>query len=522
MRNLAIGVLFLVSVLPFVANCEVSHPTDPVFDSPSPAQFAEAGGTAKSVSYRTIPSGWIVDDWHRLGVRVYVLLTPEADESPELFRRRAGFLAFRSGVDGVRWGGGEADRAYFAPALAAADDDRSLVGTLDKLALRAMGSDDAALRLAGRQERIYLHVSADFCSAPSALIRRELVLRIRALQKLLGEAPLALPADIPDAPPRRVALPTATHEVEGPTAYKTVQLFPDLKMVNRGFGFDLVVLGDRPLKAGEWPGVRRDYTLYIPGTNRTDWLVYKLSCDLTARKDVVTAAPRAQFYTLQPRFHAVGERRFRVRGLHLPSRSRPLLGDGPRDESPKSCAGEGGGNWQFRFEFYWERLEGFYPQARSAWYLRQGDETVKIVWRNRLDCFPGLEFRHLVADYETECGKALSDWRFADPLFCAVGVQPLADANTELVAMLKRKIQPNGYISWTPSDKFICEKAAANLNRLRYFKEDVEAARIRYLDDVLAGREVKVPERKKTVEKKPKGPSLDADEGGISLDDTEY
>ena len=494
-----------------------------VFDAPAPAQFAEVGGTAKSVSYRTIPSSWIVDDWHRLGVKVYALLTPEEDESPELYRRRAGFLAFRSGVDGVRWGGGEDDRAYFAPALAAADDDRALVGTLDRLAVRAMGSDDATLRLAGRQARIYLHVSADFSSAPSALIRRELALRMRALQKLLGEPPLALSADIPDAQPRRITLPKATHEVEGPTAYKTVQLFPDLKMVNRGFGFDLVVLGDRPLKAGEWPGVRRDYTLYIPGTNRTDWLVYKLSCDLTARKDVVMAAPRVQFYTFQPRFHAVDEPRYRVRSLYLPSRSRPLLVDGPRDVSPKSCAGEGGGNWQFRFTFCWERLEGFYPQARSAWYLSQGNETVKIVWRNRLDCFQGIEFRHVVADYEKECEKMLSDWRFADPLFCAVGVQPLADANNELVAMLNKKIQPNGYISWTPSDKFILEKAAANFNRVRYFKEDVEAARIRYLDDILAGREVKVPVRKKIVEeKKPKGPSIDDDEGGISLDDTEY
>lgn len=495
-----------------------------VFDEPTAAQFAEVGGTAKAVSFRTIPSHWTVDDWHRLGVKVYLHLSPEEDESPELYRRRAGFLAFRSGVDGVRWGGGEADRAYFAPALAAADDDRALIGKLDALAERAMRSDDAEVRLAGRRERVYLQVAADFASAPAALIRRELVLRIRGLQKFFGEAPMAVPADIPDAPPRRFVAPKGVREVEAPVEYHPIKLSPELTMSVHGYGVSIIVQGDRKIGKNEWPGVKRAYTLYVQGTNRTEWLAYKLSCDLTDRrgKDGVVA-PRVQFYTLEPRFYNATGNRFQLRAMHLPAYGKPAPRLPYDYESPHHCGGGSGENWSFSFHFSWDQLGEVLPKRNSVWYLREGDTWLKIKWGNPVDGFTGVEFGTAFRRYDKEVQQAIERWGADDALFREACIRPLVDRNVSLIAMMKKKFDSYGYVQWAASDKFVKEKAAKNIRNVTLFARDLEVARIRYLDDVLAGREVKVPERKKVVEeKKPTGPSLDEDEVGISLDDTEY
>ena len=494
------------------------------FDTPMAAQFAEVGATAKEVSFRTIPSRWIVDDWHRLGVKVYLCLSPEEDESPELYRRRAGFLAFRGGVDGVRWGGSEADRAYFAPALAAADDDRALIGKLDALAVRAMGSADAEVRLAGRRERVYLQVAADFASAPSALIRRELVLRIRALQKLFGEVPMAVPADIPDAPPRRFVAPRGVHEVEAPVEYHPVKLSSEMMMSVHGYGVSFTVLGDRKIGKNEWPGVKRAYTLYIQGTNRTEWLTYKLSCDLSDRQETsVAAAPRVQFYTLEPRFCNATGNRFQLRAMHLPAYGKPWVRLPYGGESPSRCGGGSGENWSFSFHFSWDQLGEVLPKRNSVWYLREGDTWLKIKWGNPVDGFTGVEFGTAFRRYDKEVQQAIERWGADDALFQEACIGPLVDRNVSLIAMMKKKFDAYGYVQWPAADKFIKEKAAKNIRNVTLFVRDLEAARIRYLDDVLAGREVKVPERKKVAEeKKPKGPSIDDDEGGISLDDTEY
>ena len=497
---------------------------DPGFDCPIAQQFSEVGGTAKSVSYRTMPSSWIVDDWHRLGVKVYLHLSPEEDESPELYRRRAGFQAFRSGVDGVRWGGSEADRAYFAPALAAADDDRALIGKLDALAVRAMESDNAPVRLAGRRERVYLQVAADFASAPSALIRRELVLRIRGLQKLFGEAPMAVPADIPDAPPRRFVAPKDVREVEAPVEFHPLKISPKLMMYVHGAGVGFTITGDRPIAKNEWPGVKRDYTLYVQGTNRTEWLAYKLSCDLTDRRgETGAAAPRVQFYTLEPRFSNTTGDRCRVRAMHLPAEGRPIVRMSSSGVDLSSCGGGSGRNWSFSFHLAWDQLGEVLPKRNSVWYLREGDSWLKIKWPNPVDGFSGLEFGNAFRRYDREVEQAMERWGADDAFFREACIVPLVDRSVGLIEMMKKKFDSHGYVRWSDADKFIKEKAAKDIRNVTLFARDLEAARIRYLDDVLAGREVKVPERKKAAEeKKPKGPSLDADEGGISLDDTEY
>ena len=495
----------------------------PVFDHPEPKQFVDCA-TAREITYRTIPARWLVDDWHRLGVKVKVLMAPESYESPELFRRRFGLHVFRSGVDGVEFEGSAEDRAFYGSAMKAAADDVALVRRLDDLAEKAMRSKEAPVRTAGRLAKVYVHISANFGEVPTALVRRELVLKIRALQKTLGEAPMAMPADIPDAPARRFTPPRNARTVKVGGAYEWVSVFSNVTFNAGGHGFTFGVSDGRKLPRNTWPGVKREFTLFIPASNRTEWLVYKLACDLTDRKPADAAkksAPRVQFYTLEPRFAAAEGKRFVTRPMHLPCRAKPGLRLGYTYEAPILLHAGDSGPWSFTFAFDWPQIYGIVPNAKTVWYVCEGDDWVRLEW-HPVDAFGGLSFRDFVGNYQKFSASTLSEWSYDDSLFARACVQPLVDANVELVAMLSKKIQPNGYISWNPSEKFIFKKAKENADRMGHFAYDVTEARIRYLDDVFAGREIKMPERKKKVEKKVTGPSLDESEEGMSLDDSEY
>ena len=524
MNTFARGVCALAGAFALTSAGRLS--AGPVFDCPEPAQFAEFGGTAEAVTYRTIPASWIVDDWHRLGVRVYALVTPAAEESPERFRRRFGLQVYRSGVDSASFGGSDADRAFYESAMKAAADDVALVRRLDDLAQKAMDSGDAAKRTAGRDMKVYVHIAANFDDAPTALVRRELVLRIRKLQQVMGEQPMAMPADIPDAPPRKFTPPRDARVVKVGGPYESVPVFSNVTFRAAGHGFVFSVSDGRKLPANTWPGVKREFMLYVQGTNRTDWLVYHLACDLTDRAPVAgstkrKSAPRVQFYTLEPRFAAAAGKRFVTETLHLPSRTRPGLKLSYGYEAPILLQAGSSGPWHFDFSFDWPQLYGIVPNAKTVWYVREGDDWVKLEWR-AIDAFGGLEFRNFVGNYEKLAAAELGEWGYADPLFRDAGVQPLVDANAELVAMLAKKIQPNGYITWNPSEKILYKKASDNANKMGHFGYDVLSARIAYLDAVLAGKEVKVPPRKKKADKKVSGPSLDDADEGMSLDDSEY
>ena len=505
----------------------VGFPAEPVrLDTPAPSDFAQYGATAESVSYATLPDSWIVDDWHRLGVKVYVRLAPEPNETPERFRRRFGLHVFRSGVDSVSFSGSEEDRAFFASAMKAAADDVALVRKLDELAQKAQDSDDAVKRTAGREAKVYVHISANFGDAPTALVRRELVLRIRRLQEVMGEAPMAMPADIPDDPPRPFIPPRDVRTVKVPGPYEYVSVFSNVTFRASGHGFCFSVSDGRSLRANTWPGVKREFTLYIQGTNRNDWLVYELACDLTDRKPAsganVKSAPRVQFYTLEPRFGAVAGPRFVTKTMHLPSRARPGLKLGYTYEAPILLHAGSSGPWCFDFAYDWPQIYGLIPNNKTVWYIREGDDWARIEW-HVVDAFGGLSFRDFVGNYKKTVENELGEWGYNDPLFRDACVRPLVDANAELLAMLSKRVEPNGYISWNGADKFTFKKASENANKMGFFLYDVQEARIRYLDDVMAGREIKIPERKVKVEKKIEGPSLDEATGfDIELDDSEY
>lgn len=488
--------------------------------TPAPSDFVRHGATAGAVSYTALPSPWIVEDWHRLGVKVYARLAPEANESPELFRRRFGFDVFRSGVDGAEWGGTDADRALFGGAITAAADDMALARAYDEIARRAMESGDADKVREGRLAKVFLHVADDFTRLATPLLRREIVRRARILQAVLGERPMAIPKDIPDAPPRRFVPPRDVRTV----TQKGDELFPGLKLQFGGEGVIFRIEGDRKLARNEWPGVKRAFTLYLPGTNRTDWLAYEFSCDLTDRKpaDGAASAPRVKFYTLEPRFAGSQSRRFQVRPMRTASRACPNIWVWRQGEAPLYCGAGSGENWSFGFFLAWQRLIGFWPKDRSnnAWYVKEGDEIVRIEWKPSRFA-DGIKYADFVRDYKEAVTAAKAEWAYSDPLFFAACVEPLIDRNVELAKMLEKNTAANGFLTgW--SNEAIREKATANLHNMQYFACDVDEARIRYLDDILAGREVKIPEKAKKTEKKTSGPNLEDTGDEIELDDTEY
>ena len=495
--------------------------------TPAPSDFVRYGATAGAVSYTALPSPWIVEDWHRLGVKVYARLAPEANESPELFRRRFGFDVFRSGVDGVEWGGTDADRAMFEGAMTAAADDMALARAYDEIARRAMGSGDADKVREGRLAKVFLHVADDFTRLATPLLRREIVRRARILQAALGEKPMAIPKDIPDAPPRRFVPPrdARTVTVDAIRNYTTeFDLFPGMKLQVGAYGATFRIVGDRRLAKDEWPGVKRAFTLYLPGTNRTDWLAYEFSCDLTDRKpaDGAASAPRVQFYTLEPRFAGSQSRRFQVRPMRATSRACPNIWVWRQGEAPLYCGAGSGENWSFGFFLAWQRLIGFWPKDKSncAWYVKEGDEIVRVEWKPSrfADSFKYADFVH---DYKDAVTAAKAEWAYSDPLFFAACVEPLIDRNEELAKMLEKNTAANGFLTGWPNEA-IRDKATANLHNMQYFACDVDTARIRYLDDILAGRQVKIPEKVKKTEKKVSGPSLEDTGDEIELDDTEY
>ena len=488
----------------------------------SPADFSTYGTSASSISYEQLPSRWLIADWHKLGVKIYHAISPNPGESPELFRRRAGFVLFRSMADGL-----DADacaklpKAY-ANALAAAKDDYKLAAQLGALADRALKSDDADLRREGRLARGYLYVTADLAGAPSALIRREIVRLARGLQQRFGEKPMAVPADIPDDPPPAVDDPKG---LERYTPGKSKgDVLPGVSLTFGGEVCAFTLHGDEEVGKDGWPEKEVTLTLSIQDEAHTAWATYRLCFDLTSRKPAdgkkVERAPTMPFITLVPRFASATPPRFRVEPTRLYSRTYPRLGDFSWNAYTRKKDGKG---WSVTYTIPWQRLIGFFPVGANAhWLLGDGARTVRIDWRRGglASYYGGIKWEDAVKDFQGARGAA-SDWSYADPLFYKAFVVARLEKDATLVEALGK----NKGKDVIAGPKSVQERAFENMPSAAFLGYDVRDLRVKYLDDLLNGREIKVPPPKKKVDPYARATSSQLrpdDEDTINLDDSEY
>jgi len=340
------------------------------FESVGERELAEFGATATEIAVREIPPRWIVESWHRLGVRVLADIVPEPYETPEFLRRRAGFSLHRSEIDGF-----VADENSFSSAgraaLAAARKDAALAARADRLALGCLKSGQAETVRLGRKTRAYLYFGANLSGSSSAQLSEELLRRIGEMERALG-----VPASVPAAVPPEIA----AEPVQVPRGVKTVGMsramtypakaLPGLEVGVNG-GWVTFSVSDAMLS---------EFLILIPNRHRDGYVAYRL-CVIRSKFGQARPprAPVLDFtaYWLQPRFAEADAGGASVRVVP----TQPFSPDYPKLE-PKSEVSKKDGVEVLRFSFsektFAEAMSPG-PDGRGAdWYVVRKDEAVRL------------------------------------------------------------------------------------------------------------------------------------------------
>jgi len=325
--------------------------------------------TAQVCAVDELPTPNILQSWKKLGVRMLRRAEWSREESPEFFRRKAGFLAFHAGADGVWLPNAEAASGECAAALKAVEDDITVVRRLADLADRAATNADHRVRFAGRRAKGLL-LTTPFESADLDALRLEFAAYVRYLELLLGlpEAPLpTMPAE-----PLATA-PTALTPFEkgafSPVEIDYAGVSVDKKLAE-GFsfhadnvGFTFFLRGKEPVQG--YPGGVYRLKLYLPGEKNAFDSPYEYVIDLSPIAPHRAPAPAAgHVYWIRERFgkggHAVYGDPDNWRCRQIQHRS---WGPGHRKLTPFFIyvPKDGSAGWKVTLQFSWLPLYGRWP-----------------------------------------------------------------------------------------------------------------------------------------------------------------
>lgn len=551
----------------------LAETAEPLDDSIAFTNFAYHAG---AVAFEKMPMENILPSWKSLGIKVLKTVRYRPEVSAEYFRREAGFQAFQQGADAIWVPDSASLPPVYSQALEEAKEDWKVLLYLRDLAAKAEANPDNLIKTEFRR------VSYWFGYMPATwenldTLRLETVAWARRLEQILG-----LPrATLPDKQSSRILPESSKYkpfadfagvpaDFELPKNWqgKTFDLGDGLSFRADYIGFTLTFNTPKgpKLEKGQNPGGRLNFHLYIQGTNRTDYLPYRLLCDL----DDWWKGPRAPARGRSSYLFGTDER-FKPYSLAYENTNTrvytwPRLrsyGRGYPDLRPRmTLTPNENGGYKVSVEVRWVSLYGFWPtledNKKDIWYvgLERSPETGKpaafrIIWPKG---FSGafqkfaekMSLTEITRIYKEELDRTKEVWATAsreryygfkktkepcynrydlesDTFFQENLLQPVLDANENAWQLIwsDKEHQHPKFPKQNDTIKMMIWK---KLGLMLYMSYDVGLLRRDYLSARFAGKEIK-----KYVKKEDKSrasatiePDADFDSEAIQLDDLEF
>lgn len=343
------------------------------------SDFRLHAADATCCAVERMPSANLLASWKKLGVKMLKRIPRDESVSAEYFRRKAGFLAFAEGADGV-WLEDEAHYpASWRLAREEAEKDRAVAEYLDALADRAIArrAQSSRIWIEGRRVKWMFH-ALDFSSEDLDCLRLDFISSARRLEQLVGAPKKELPTDVKPLPSGGPCPPALTDRRLKPRPVacdgKRSELFEGLSFAaSRGdFTFTLAGGGEGGL-TGRVFRLRFD----LPGKDG-DTLPYECVVDLTPDEKGPQAPLQGPVFASE-RFNK-GRRRlygdghdWRCEMYHR----RSNLPESPYLTPTFRRTTEKDGRWTASVSFGWMPIALFSPALRPGerdrWLVRLSD-----------------------------------------------------------------------------------------------------------------------------------------------------
>ena len=536
--------------------------------------FRKYAETASAVAFDRIPRPNLLHSWKTLGVKVLKTMRCDSEMSPEMYRRQAGFQAFKAGADGLYLA--DQPAGEYARALEEAKEDARVADYTRSLWEQAQANADGLVRIEGRRAQFYLKGFLPSDVENLDTLRLEFTAWAKRLEQLLGVAPAKLPTTVPEKPLPDAASfkPFAANEdlVENLTVGaegKSVTGDNGITFRWDAAGFSVTVETKKGKElANRWqaPGGELDFRLYLAGKKPGDWMPYRFHADL---EPMIKGSPRAPalgrskfLFGTDERFvpydQAYNSNNTRVREWPLLRSHGP---DCPNLRPSLTIDPVKGGGYRATLSVSWLSLYGRWPMqnqaVRDVWYVgvdkmpeTGAPAACRLTWpranallfdkicgRFSTGGITGVYKRELERSYDRYMGGFRDRYyRFlktkeptfnlgdleSDEMFRTRLAQPLIDANDAAWQMIwtdKEHSNPT-LRKQTPAVQKSIHKM---LGRMLYLAHQVSLLRRDYLAGRFAGKIPPEPPKKKAADSPvQKGPNADFDEDAMQLDDKEF
>ena len=486
----------------------------------------------------------------RFGEKTILEVPAGEDRNPAAYRLDCGFRAWAGGADGVS----TEPSSALAPALEAAKADVALLEALVGVRAETLASGDPDIRLRGRRIGHFL-ANIDSARNPDLAHLEGLVL-LREGEKVLGRGPSALSPVIRESVGATLAKAAAAEDDgAAPAAAPRHRRPPRPDMASwpsvnlragvgctefapgflAGFSFQwrafqIGVKGDRVLGDGEFPGGKAKITLWIPGEGGR-WLTYRVAVNLDACPEA-GPPPMSEGWAPDPCYsYYQHERRF-PNLYPLPESSGLVSYDGDRSRGCDLPMPRFAGAWIERKAGPWSMLYSFElcnipcnlpmttPGVQESWFaeISYGGKTAqtRLIWPAGSEAAVASMYRgYALEQFWQTSPKLYDDERMriecaGDDRFFHEFAAPLLDGDKALFEKFKCWNGHPPAIAREPPKVQIAFYHA--LPRVVFIRERLDELRLRYLADILDGREPKPPERRETQKKADAElPQLDAE-----------
>ncbi len=532
------------------------------------AAFASIGPDVDGCVTRRMPPQHLARRWHIIGAKLYQDIPYDSESTAEFCRRKAGFLAFSRGADGVYYRPAELPPAWLE-ALEFAKRDVASCEKLLALAAKCEAPDRTGLAVEGRRARHWLAAVMEPDSSDLDRLRLENLALIRRLELLLGETPSE-----PDLPtePKEKDLPKAKFNPDDFEPYAMAfdnigfKACDDVSLLCNHECFAVQLSGDaqRPLGKDEFPGGVYKINLWFPSVKPGDWLPYRYSVNMDPRPNAKDHAPYpgSNLFLYEFRFgdDTAGRERLKREEVRTWGPGYPRTGG----NYVLHYHNQPDGKWQFlalsvNMSSFWGRLPSVTPGKKDFWYIevvRPGGRTTrhKICWpagsaKSRESFFAAMGFNMVTENFNRDVADVDLVWRAAeaekgcrfpgtspasfaifdlesDELFYRACVKPLVDRTQNVRKYIRVPPVRNAKPQVLSEGPIIRDLVGKRIPDLVNFKHNVDQARKEYLLGRFAGRlpEIKAPEADARKHRETSdGPDMDVNGTlkGLQLDEEE-
>ncbi len=487
----------------------------------------------------------------RFGEKTILAVPSGDDRNPVAYRLDCGFKAWAAGADGVE----TEPTQGLASAFEAAKADMALIETLVAVRAGTLASGDPEIRLRGRKIGHFL-ANLDLVENPDLAHLEGLVL-LREGEKALGREPSALSQTIRASVKEALAKASAAEAkgaavpAEAPRHRRPPR--PDMASwpavnLRAGVGrtefapgflsnytfqwrsFQIGVQGDKVIGEDEFPGGQVKITLWIPGEG-DKWLVYRVTVNLDARPEV-GPPPMAEGWAPDPCYYYYHHER-RFPNLYPPPESFALLSydgdhcwgrDLPEPRFANAWISRKDGPWCMLYTFDLcnipANLPMMTPGVQEAWFaeISYNGKTAhaRFVWPAGSETTVASVYRgYALEQFWQTYPKLYDDERMriecaGDDRFYREFALPLLDGDKGLFEKFK---------CWNGHPPAIAKEQTKvqisfyrALSRVTFIRERLDELRLRYLADIIDGRDPKPPEKASRPEKADSTlPQLDAE-----------